>query len=310
MDAASSSPAGETPASEVTENQAQVAPKEQDVPEWKRVKHRVPVKGDDGNELEVDYDDLVKNFALNKTLTQRGQEAAAKRKEAEALAARAQAELDAFKRDLERVKENPEILFHLAKQAGLDDESFDSLAEERVWRKIQYEKMSEAEKEAYHAKLERDQLKKEKAEREQKDRAAQEEQLGVQAEKEIEDCVMEAVKFSGLKPTPRLLARIAERTQAVLNATDKLPSPEEVAKYVRDWYHQDYSELYDSDDISVEDLIEKRLLSDKLLNKIQKYLLNKASKNVPSFGSSRQATNPGKPAKKQSISVDEFFKRL
>ena len=84
------------------------------------------------------------------------------------------------------------------------------VAEALLLEKIRWEEMSAEEREYHETKRERDQLKadREKAEKAERERAKAE--ASSKAAKEIDDEVTTALKALGRKPTPRLIARVAE----------------------------------------------------------------------------------------------------
>lgn len=150
-------------------------------------KYKVKV---DKEELEVEVDELIKRYEHVSASNKRMKEAADLRKQA-------QAELEALKKDpWSKIKE-------------LGHDPYD-LAEKLLLEKMEYDGLSEGEKRALQAEMKLAQL--EKAQQDQ-DKARSEflrQQAEHQALKEIDSEISQALAEYGHKPTPRLIARIAE----------------------------------------------------------------------------------------------------
>ena len=301
----------ETPTQESAPEVAQAAPKLEVVPDepeakpadpFRAAKHKVKIEG---QELEVDYDELLKGYQLNKVVTQRSQEAAAAKKEAKE-------QIDQLARFLQSAKGDPQVALGLLNELGHDVEK---LAEEVLWKKIQFEKMTPAEKEAYHAKKEAARLKEELDKRDAKMRSEQEIFMSQRAEQRIEHAVVEAIKSVGEQPTPTMIRRSAEIMDAYVSAHGELPSPAFVAKRLKEWEDtevtQRFSERLTSKEV-IQKLVEAGQLPQATIKAFQDYLLEKAAKPLPdSPKPSRQAASDksGK-AKPKKVGIDEWFKSL
>lgn len=311
--AAQTAPVDSTPSTETAAEAAPEAPKLEVVPDepkdekpadpFRAAKHKVKIEG---QELEVDYDELLKGYQLNKVVTQRSQEAAAARKEA-------QQQIDQLAQFLQSAKSDPQVALGLLSELGHD---VDKLAEEVLWKKIQFEKMSPAEKEAYHAKKEAARLKEELDKRDAKYRSEQEIIMSSRAEEKIESAVMEAIKSVGEQPTPTMIRRSAEIMDAYVSAHGELPSPSFVAKRLKEWddteVAQRFSERLTSKDV-IQKLVEAGRLPQATIKAFQEYLLEKAAKPLPdSPKPSRQAASDksGKAKQGKKVGLDEWFKSL
>jgi hypothetical protein len=264
-------------------------------PDFKGTKHKVKINGE---ELEVEYDELVRNYQLNKAITKKEQETAKLRREI----AQEKEQLQKF---FESAKQDKKVLWELARKFGHNPEE---LAEELVWEKLQYERMTPEQRELHELRKEREARQKEKedAERRQKELEAEEE--AKRYESEIEEDVLAVVDLAGRKPTPSVVARIAEIYQSHITAKKQKPSREVVAQKLRHWYDQELTaELTEG---NIDQFIER--LPRDALNKLNEHLVSKARKHLPSSPSpSRPSAEKSQTKPKpKSIGVDEFFKNL
>jgi hypothetical protein len=253
----------------------------------------------DGEDAEMTVDEILRNTALNKVLTKRGQEASQAKKEA-------QQQLDALAHFLTHARENKTSIWELAEKLGHNP---DELAEERVWNKIQYEKMSPAEKRAHELEKENAILKHKEQEREKQALSEKEILESQQAEQDVQTDVEEVLKLLGKKPTARLVARIAEVLHSSISSLGKKPSHRQVADKIRASLHQDLSEYLSAQDIAA--LVEAGEIPKEFLNQLSQYQVRKASKKLPGSSPSHKAASTDTAKKKsEKIGVDTFFKNL
>lgn len=159
-------------------------------PSFKGTKHRVKI---DGTEAEVDYDELVRDYQLRKVSDKRLKETAE-------LAKRVKAEFE----QIEAFRKDP---WSALKSAGQDPYA---LAEQLLLQKMEWEGLSEAEQRAQIAELRAKSLEERIGAEEKRAQEARAAQAEAQALREIDDEIGEALKSSGKKPTPRMIARITE----------------------------------------------------------------------------------------------------
>jgi hypothetical protein len=253
---------------------------------WRAAKHKVKV---DGQEMEVDYDTLLKDYQTSKAAQQRFNEAAQTRKQAEEI-------LQLFKQDPRKALTHPSI--------GVDLNSF---AQQILAEQIEEAMLSPEQREA------RDMKKKlsiyEQQEQQQRERvkAEQEEQLRVTAESELSSTVMTALQSGGLPNTPATVTRIAtymyQAYQQGFEAT-----PEQIINHVKNGYMDDVKTLLGS---SPEETL-LAILGPDVVNKIVKSQLNKVKKGqakqlaLPTTLTERNQPN-AKPAR---MSREEYFESL
>lgn len=151
----------------------------------------------DGKEEEVDLDTLLKRYELSQASHKRMEEASRLRKEAEAQAAQ-------MKALVEQAKADPGALF---KALGVEARGW---AEKYLTEQLELELLSPEERELRELRSWRQQQEAERVKKQEEEAQAQKELLSVQAATEIESEVVDALKSSGLKATPRTVARVAE----------------------------------------------------------------------------------------------------
>lgn len=301
--AAPSAPAEQAPASESV--QATVESKSS--PTLKSVPDKVEIKLDGktvsltkaklaalAEELGTTEEAFIRDYGSNASATRKAQEAAKLRKEVEQ-------ERQQLQGIFESIKSNPKALWEFAQNLGLDPEQ---LAEERVWEKIQYEKMSPEKREALEEKRRAD-----AAEKRLKDIEEQENQKNAQAiaqaaEAEIESDVMKVLELTKRKAEPGLIRRVAEIYESYMLAKQTKPSHEYVVNKLREFRRQEFSEDLEGTDI--EELM--NTLPKGFISRLQDHLVSKArSKDLPSHTPSGSAPSTTK-AKPVGIRLDEFFK--
>lgn len=271
---------------------------------WKKKKHRVKING---KEEEVEYDELLKGYQLERIAKERLQEAARLRKEAEQQVS----EVSEFRALIERLDQDPRAFFELAAKRGLDP--YD-LAEELAWERYQYQKLSPEQQKIIELERQLEAVAAEKKKAKEDAEAAQKAEWESAAEERIDQDIEKILKLSGLKPKPRTVARIAELYQASINATSLRPDCETIAQKVRDWYHQDVSELY-SQDLTEDDLdkmIAEGRFPDHLVEKVAKLYARRVERKLPTFGTSagKDATTPRHEKKSEKIGINQWLRSI
>lgn len=177
-------------------------------------KHRVRV---DGEEMEVDEDELRRGYQLSRASFKKMEEAAKERKQAEALR--------------ERLKADP---WAAMKDLGLDP---DDLAERRVWERIQASQMTPEQRKALEAEQRAKRAEEElKAERE-KATASERERLAKVEFQKIDTEITEALTKNELPKTPDTVRRVAQLMERSLELGLNLAA-DDVAKLVVDEFRE------------------------------------------------------------------------
>jgi len=248
------------------------------------VKYKVKV---DGEEIEVDQETLLRDYQLSKASHKKFQEAARAREEAESTLAQVR-ELAA------QAKNDPSVLF---KALGLDARQY---AETLLIRELEESLLSDEEKElrdhrAFRKKLEDENKLKEKSQQEARQSA-----LVQQAGEQIEEEIVSALQSSGLKPTPRTVARVAEMLLASMDEQGSRMKATDALQRLHGEYRSDVVELLEGQDPEV---IEKEYPS--LYKKILSHAQKKVSAPVPTLqrgvGSKQTSTKP------KAKSIDDWL---
>jgi hypothetical protein len=177
----------------------------------------------DGQEMEVDEDELKRGYAHNKAAAKRMEEAAMTRKEAAAI--------------LQLFQENPKEVFRLL---GKDARQF---AESIINEELQESLLSPEQKENRRIKQQLEQYQiQERLAREQYEREQQEAELARYTE-EIQTQIIDTLETAGLPKTERTVGRIAYYMQAALQAGYTNVTPKDVIDHVKKDYQYDLKSL-------------------------------------------------------------------
>ena len=163
-------------------------------------KFRVKV---DGQEMEVDENELKRSYAHAKAAAKRMEEASEMRKSYQRQIQIA----EGFEKWIDNVKTNPEALFSLAEQLGLD---VDDIAMKRAAERLKYEYMDDNQRRAYDNERELSRYKQLEQRQAEQQRQQAEQQYIAKARESVESEFVDFFTEAGVKPTPTMLARIAE----------------------------------------------------------------------------------------------------
>lgn len=245
-------------------------------------KHKVKI---DGEELEVELEELLKGYQTGKSSTKKFEEAK-----------RLQAEVADF---LNRSKENP---WELLQQLGVN---IDELAERRVADKLEWELKPEQERKLIEMERELKKYKQFEEETKKSQQEQQKAQLAQSAMREVDDEIGAVLKQSGVKPTPRVVARIAETMLAALEAGQKLPAAKAFERTQKDLKDEVISIL---GSLPIEQAVS--LLPKEFTENYRKHLISKVSENKPFSASKSDESAPRTGRKQKFKSTDDFFKNL
>lgn len=283
----------ESDSSDESEPSAASHGKKKEIPKFKRKIN--------GKEIEASEDELWKHYGLEVTSRER-MEAAAKIKQ------EADQKTSAVTALLKKLETDPDTAFEILEHMGHDVKK---LMRAKVLQDLEYERMSEAEREAYdNRKLVEEFKRKEELTKKQQAELQAKQEYQEKAD-QIDILIAESFKLSGLQPKRKTIARIAEACNTLLNAskTDTLPTPQQVVDKFLSYSRQDVSELMGEQDL--DKLVELGLITDTFAEKVVKWHLAKNKKNLPSFsGSSSKQSQQPKVIRKKPVGVNEFFKKL
>lgn len=239
----------------------------------------------DGEEMEVDEDELRRGYAHNKAASKRMEEAAMSRKEAEQV--------------LRLFKESPREAFRLL---GRDARQF---AEQVINEELSEALLSPQERELRNYKRELEKYQnQEKQARAEYEKQVMEQEMARYTEK-IQSDIIGTLETAGLPKTERTVGRIAYYMQAALQAGYNDVKPSDVIDHVKNDYISDFKSFMGS---MSEDQIEMFLGSD-VVKKVAKSTVKggKAPQPVPkSVNENRSRKSEEKTVK----SPRDFFKNL
>jgi hypothetical protein len=246
----------------------------------------------DQEEAEVDEQELVRGYQRAKSANKRFEEASRLYKEAAPyLTAKQKGDLNTLLSDL-------------------PDEKKREWAENYLGEWLRLQQMDPTERENLEYKKKLEQYEKEKSEREQEERSqaekAQRQQLALQAKSEIDTQIAEAVKSSGLKPTPRLIARIADEMLISHNARGERLPASEAMKRADQALRGDVQSLIS--EMPTDKLVD--YLGKDIINKILRHSTDQVRSNSP-FGkpqAPKQETR--EPVKSEGKKTDDYFAQL
>ena len=256
-------------------------------PEQKPVnKYKVKV---DNEELEVDEDELKRGYAHNKAAAKRMEQAAEMRKQYERQVQIA----EGFEKWIHNVKNNPEALFSLAEQLGLD---VDDIAMKRAAERLKYEYMDEDQRRAYDNERELRRYKEMEQKQAELQRQQAEQQFVAKARETVENEFVEFFTEQGIRPTPTILARIAELKLGAASAGKQISVAQAYQRVVKE---QQQARLELLANLSEDDI--------KSLPKEQLQKLRQA--DMRQFNQGRRPTQQASQAqrKPQAMSTDDFF---
>jgi hypothetical protein len=249
-------------------------------------KYKVKV---DNEELEVDEEELKRGYAHNKAAAKRMEQAAEMRKQYEREVQIAKG----FEQWIDNVKTNPEALFSLAEQLGLD---VDDIAMKRAAERLKYEYMDEDQRRAYDNERELQRYKQMEQRQAELQRQQAQQQVLANARESVENEFVEFFTEQQIRPTPTVLARIAELKLGAASAGKQISVAQAYQRVVKE---QQQARLDLLANLSEDDI--------KSLPKEQLQKLRQA--DMRQFNQGRRPTaQASAPARKpQAMSTDDFF---
>ena len=247
----------------------------------------------DGQETELDYDELIRGYGHNQAANKRMHEAAEIRKGAESR------ERKLFE-NVMSWKENPRKAFAALEQLGVDVKTH---AHDLVMEQMRLELMSDSERKAYENEQRlseyenRDKLEAQK----RKDREL--EALREQSATELEDNILKVLESNKDYPVdPAFLNRALDYVSASLNTGENLSLDDAFKAAKRDFDKQS-QELFDR---RLKTMLEKGEFPKELVDRVRKSDVEALRVQPPKRNS---APEPQKRAD-SSKSVDDFFNKM
>ncbi len=249
-------------------------------------KYKVKV---DGEELEVDENELKRSYAHAKAAAKRMEEAAEMRKQYQREIQIAKG----FEQWIDNVKNNPEAVFGLLEQLGVDP---DELAMRRAAERLKYEYMDENQRRAYDNERELQRYKQLEQRQAELQRQQAEAQYLAKARDSVESEFVDFFTEQGVKPTASMLARIAELKLSAASAGRSLSMAD---AFKRVQHEQQKARLDLLANLSPDDL--------KALPKEQLQKLRQTDMRQFNAGRRPTAQSASTPQIKKPMSTDDFF---
>lgn len=261
-------------------------------PKEEKPKARYKVKVDQ-EEMEVDEDELKRGYAHNKAAAKRMEEAAEMRKSYHRQIQIA----EGFEKWIDNVKSNPEALFSLAEQLGLD---VDDIAMKRATERLKYEYMDENERRAYDNERELSRYKQAEARQQEEQRQKAQQEYLAKARETVESEFVEFFTTNKIQPTPSMLSRIAEIKYGAASAGRPISveqAYQRVAKVMQQEMQQARLDLFAN--LTEDDI--KALPKEKLqkLRQVDMRAFNEGRRPTAQAASTPQVKKP--------MSTDDFF---
>lgn len=199
----------------------------------------------DGEELELNRDELVKYAQLGKAGQARMAEAAQIRKEAQQL-------ITALRDDPESVLADPAILG--------SNEKVMEFARKLLSRQLEDEQKSPEVLRAEKAEKELEKFRKERKDEQEKKEKEDYDRMVAQNEAQLEEQITSAIESSGLPKSPFILKRMADVMISAME-NDKEITPKAAMNIVRREMEKDLKEFFD---VAPEDVLEQLINSEKV----------------------------------------------
>lgn len=247
-------------------------------------KYRIKV---DGQELEVDIEELKRGYQLKQASHKKFQEAAEKEKQAG---------------QIMQALESGDLNFIVSK---LGPQKARALMEDYLIEQIQYENLPEAERRAIDAERRLKQFEQERQQEQQRLQQQEQERVMAQAHAELDREVGEALKELGRKPTPRLVIRIVDEMIARMDAKDQRITAKDAVKYAQKGILTDLSEYLPQ--LSDEELFQT--IPKEVWERMRKHDVNRVTQ-ASTQRRPKSSGNQPKNTKPKRIGMDDYFKQL
>ena len=268
------------------------APEETEKPiSYSGTRHKVKV---DDKEEEIDYDELVKGYQKGKAGDKRLREAAQLRQNVEAL--------------LKNLKSGDHG--NLVKLLGKDTAK--KMAEKLLLEEIEYEELPEHEKTIRQLQREKEEYESKLKEQETQRQTLERQRLEKEAGDKIQQDMVDAVQKAGVKPTPRVFARMAEYMEAYHHANNKMLPAKEALNIVREEVPKEYFAFTDSltDDALIDHV---KQLPKRVLDAVRKDAVKSVlSQNPVGKGTDKNETPTPRKSKEadRRMTTDDWFNRM
>lgn len=268
---------------EVSAPQGQV-PSEQPQQTQQPTPQRYKVKID-GAEQEVGLEDLITGYQLRQVSDKRLNEVAKEKKR--------MAEL------IQSLKSDETSLNSFLKDiVGVDP---DEWAEKRTLSRLEYDSLSEKDRELYDLKRWKEQKERDEARQSEEQKKRQALELEEKIAQDIDSEIAETIKNAGVKPSVRLVKRIAEQMLASMESGDRLHAKDVVGRVSKELQDEALDFLESLEDGSLGER-----LPASLKDKLRKSLMQEVG--TPFKGAAKTPTQQKSTIKKK-LDIDEWINK-
>ena len=259
-------------------------------PSYSGTKHLIKI---DNDEREIDYDELVRGYQKSSASDKKFREASEIRKK-----------VDFLINNLKSGDHN-----NLVKLLG--KEQAKKMAEDLLTEEIEYEQLPEHEKTIRQLEFEKRQAEEKLKAQETARQTSERQRLEHQAAVEIETDIVGAIKESNIKPTPRLMARLAEVMEAHIIKTGQKLKASDALKIVRGEIPRDFISYVDG--LNKEGILAlKKELPKEFLDVLRRDDVEAVLSQTP-IGKGRTEINTPPPKKSKSknrMTTDNWFQEM
>lgn len=271
------------------QQQNQATQPKQEAEPWKAAKHKVKFGGE---EREVSYDELIRDYQNAKESTRRYQEAAKLSSEAQRV---------------NQALEKGDINYLVDK---LGPQKARQMFENYLIEQYEYEELPQERKELLSERRRREELERKMQELEEGSKKARQEELAQRAVAELDAEISEALAEAGKKANPRLALRIIEQIEASIKAKGERIPAKQALQYAQRSMTEDIGAYLS--DLSPEEamsLLPKSLIDSLMKAKVDKVLDSKnVMRNKPSAKESAKGDEP-MTIEKKFAEMEKRFKR-
>lgn len=279
---------GPTPPASQPPQQQQVTQPKQEAEPWKAAKHKVKFGGE---EREVSYDELIRDYQNAKESTRRYQEAAKLSTEAQRV---------------NQALEKGDVNYLVNK---LGPQKARQMFENYLIEQYQYEELPQEQKELISERRKREELERKMSELEEGSKKARQEELAQRAIAELDAEISEALAEAGKKANPRLALRIIEQIEASIKAKGERIPAKQALQYAQRSVTEDINAYLS--DLSPEEamsVLPKSLIDSLMKAKVDRVLDKGVARNKPS---PKEMTKSDEPMtiEKKFQEMEKRFKR-
>lgn len=261
--------------------------------DWSSLKRKIKVNGE---EREITADEAIRDYQKYLAADEKFRSAAEMNKRAKSIMERyggLEEALNTGKYD---------VLLNRIPKEQLED-----IAEQIVWEKMQYEQLSPEEKRIKELEARVEQKEAEEKRAKEQAEARRKAELNAKAVQDIDNQIANTFKDLGVKPTPRLVARMAQHMLANLDTSGQILEGKDAYKRSMHDLRQDVPDYLTT--LDTNELLS--VLPKEVVNAIRKQSIDEVvSQAPPARQNKKDDFKTTKTRSKLKMSTDDFFKKM